>query len=270
MRKTWLMSGVSLVVGAALGYFLRGTKENRVPPATAVAAAAEVIAVKPEAVPAPPSSREAVPRDAVMVASTPQSRLELLRLLDEWQKQRLLSFRVEVFDQQKHLSPALKQLLNISEAEAAVLNGATDGVLRRIGEIEARHATARRDPETGAIVMTVPSFPSEGGRLYDELVAKFAAVLGPERNEVFQQIGAPSFEYSFGGFGVQQRTLTIQTEPAAGGTPQIIRLRDQRVHPNTLLEHPGVVSSHSDSAFLSRDELVRHLGPIGAKVPAME
>jgi hypothetical protein len=117
--------------------------------------------------------------------------------------------------------------------------------------------------ERGNIVVAVQPFPSEGGRLYDEVTQQFADVLGPERNDAYLKLGAEHLEVALGRFGTADRTYTFSYDPT-----------ERSGHPYALIDQViqrtskrGISGSTTPSNFQTFEDLAARVGPIISLLP---
>lgn len=271
--RMWLTIVAALLLGGVAGYWLRGelSAGNALPPPT-VARVEEPAPPPPKAVPAQPapvaSESESEPKPAAAPAAPPKSPYASLEALMELRKKGQMSFFVQVLGPDHHLSAAIKKLLNISDAEAAALNSTIDATTKRIGEIEASRAVTQTNPKDNSLVISVPAYPDQGGQLYDQMMGEMQNVLGPERSDLLLQVAGSGFDSSFGGFGVQNRTVTVQHVAGSDGHPGEFTIKDQRVMPVMSDGKPGTGSmTTSQSTLADRDAVSKQLGGLAGLLP---
>jgi hypothetical protein len=110
----------------------------------------------------------------------------------------------------------------------------------------------------GAVVISVAPLDA-GSSIKEGLMEAFAQTLGPDRNEAFvalQGNGLNQLSGALGGFGTQQRTITLSRTTSPDGSRQMISVRDEQRSPT------GSMSSMS-----SADALPPNLGWAQSLVP---
>ena len=143
------------------------------------------------------------------------------------------------------------------------LQQSIDGVREKLAALERSNANVSRD-DRGDITVAIRPFPTEGAGLYDEMMHKFADVLGPQRNDAFLKIGAEHVEVALGRFGTAERTYTFSYDATEGsGQPYIVL---DKVMQKTS---KGGISGHTDtSRFRSFEDLAARVGPIVSLLPS--
>lgn len=189
--------------------------------------------------------------------------LLLLSRLAEMRKRKLLSFHVQMFDFERGLTKEVRELLQISESEAAQIDAAVAAARGRIGEMEAERAVVTNETKTGRLVITVPSFPEQGGKVFDEVRRQVLGVLGAERGNLFEELGA--FEGTLWQFGA--RTREIEVSKQAGKEQGIILVKDvtRGINIDSVSGNPSPITMTSNSKLKGREETVKMLGRLGEK-----
>jgi len=118
------------------------------------------------------------------------------------------------------VGPQLIGFFDLTPAETATLNAAVARAAQRIAELSDLHASCKVDETKGRLVVDVPAFPDEGGRVYDELVGQFRSVLGPERFAYFNALFGESFDQNYDGFGTHRVRYEVELKPMAPSTGQ--------------------------------------------------
>jgi hypothetical protein len=265
MGKPLLAVGLALIVGLAGGYWL-GRRD--LPPAP--------VDTRPFA-PTRTTKQEAVIRPSPFAATQPTAGIHVsgdtigfLRALEALRKKGVLSFGIQIFGGDGKLSAGARELFKITDAEAAVLDQATAAARQRLAEIEASVASAKNNPDSGQLVITVPPYPELGGKVYDDVTGQFRDTLGPERNALMQEIARNQIESNMGGFGLAERTITLERKTDSSGQEMIV-MQDAKQATTGLINGRTSEgwSSQSGGQFPNRDQLMTHLGPLGTKlVPA--
>lgn len=118
------------------------------------------------------------------------------------------------------VGPQLIGFFDLTPAETATLNAAVARAAQRIAELSDLHASCKVDETKGRLVVDVPAFPDEGGRVYDELLGQFRSVLGPERFAYFGTLFGDSFDQSFDSFGTHRVRYEVELKPMATSAGQ--------------------------------------------------
>ncbi len=234
--------------------------------------------VEPKAILRPPPKAEPAANRARVeepVVSAPVAKpaaptggdsLELLRRLQSMRG--VLSFSVRSFDINGHISTQLKTLFHISDAEETQLNAALDEAKRRRGAIEAGMATSRRDEKSGALIITLPTYPEQGGQIYDQLLSQIQQTLGADRAELFQGVCGQEFDRTYGEIGLQPHTYTV-TRATDGQGQTGFEVKDEHAT-NPYVDAQGQAryggSGWSQSRYANRSDLVKQLGALGEKL----
>ena len=197
-----------LVVGMALGWLLRGTAVQVVQPRrqaiTSADQATQVIAASPLV---------GTTAGAAPAKFTPTDRVMNLAGLT---KRGRTQFFVNAISGHK-LDPGFIEMYGLSDAEAASLNASLVAAYTRMTQLALDSATAQTDDENKKLIVHVPPFPIEGGVVHDQVFAAFKATLGPERYEAFNVLSANGVEASFGAFGLNDITYTMNLVPSGAG-----------------------------------------------------
>jgi hypothetical protein len=186
------------------------------------------------------------------------------------QKQDLLKYHVQLFGSDGHLTPAIRALFEVTEAEATMLNLTVDAAKQRRGEIEVGLARTYADPGTGNFIIDVPSYSDQGRQIYDEMVKQFRAVLGVERNKLLEEVCAAELDGAYAFIGMSPRRFEI-THRLDDRGKELFHLSESFDDISASEDGRTVFTStggHSQ-LFPTRAKLIEHLGLLGAKyVPA--
>ncbi|HEY1793914.1 MAG TPA: hypothetical protein VGG34_13445 [Opitutaceae bacterium] len=117
----------------------------------------------------------------------------------------------------KRLDEGFIDAFELSEPEVVELNQKLEEASRRLDELSIQAASFQIGPGGTQLIVHVPSFPSEGGAVHDELLQAFAEVLGPEKYKEFSEISGDSVESAFGSFGLADTTYTMNLVPTRDG-----------------------------------------------------
>jgi hypothetical protein len=262
MRTVVVVAVLALMVGVGAGYWVRGQmidshlSRSDVAPPSVLAGTRQ-----PEAPALPVKVAEANPGFMPAPVASTSDTVDLLHRLVALQKDHLLGFHVQVIGFDHHLTNEARTLLKISEGEAAILDREADRIAQRLGELETRHAGSRM--ENGKLVISIPAFPGEGGKLYDELMATYASTLGAERNELVQQLIGADFGGSFHGFGLEKREITIERAPPDSNFTRYV-VTDVRMRAPGV-DGSGGLTMKGGGRFHGRSDLVSVYGAVAEK-----
>ncbi len=163
----------------------------------------------------------------------------------------------------EQLSDEFCEVFELSAEERRHLDEALVAAKQSIATLEVPNAASSLSADGTELLITVEPFPVEGGRVYDRLRQVFGRVLGSERNAVFEEAYAGTFDDLFNGMGTRRRELTVKLVPKAtgGGGQKFYGLTDASVS--------GLGRSYGQSV-LRWDDLRARLGRLAAMLPASE
>jgi hypothetical protein len=101
------------------------------------------------------------------------------------------------------LAPQFIEIFGLSPSETATLNEGIRHARSAILAAARAAATVSVGADKGSVTVNVPSVPGKGGQVYDDLLAQFRNVLGPDRFEQFDAIAGTSFESALDSFGAE-------------------------------------------------------------------
>lgn len=113
------------------------------------------------------------------------------------------------------VGPQVIGFFDLTPAETATLNAAVARAAQRMAELADQHASGRVDEATRKLIVEVPAYPEDGGRVYDELLGQFRAVLGPERFTYFDPLFGDNLERNYDGFGIHRVRYEVELTPMA-------------------------------------------------------
>jgi len=150
------------------------------------------------------------------------------------------------------LSSSFIDAFSITPDEQARLNKSIEEAERKTNALRLSHAVVQPTKD-GKILLTVASFPNEGGVVYDQLIQDFASTLGPTRNAAFSEICGDMMETSMNGFGATDESVTIaHNQDGTYSISQEIKLGNQ-----------GGTTNKSSGAR----QILEQLGPLAPLVP---
>lgn len=160
------------------------------------------------------------------------------------------------------LTPGFVGLFALTPTEQDKMLVAIRRAREKLATLELANGRITRDAN-GEITLSVQPFPIEGGKVLDETMKAFAAILGPERNDAFRRMHAKRFEEAFGSFGVDRRTYVFGHDQSASDRPFTFRYMTV-----TGGDRDGVTDRRGGSSFGSFDEMAASLGPIVNFLPS--
>jgi hypothetical protein len=203
-----------LLVGIALGWWLRGTNPSVFPaprrPVETTKQAEQIIAAS-RATEAGTTMPTAAKVDAAKIS--PTDRVRILASINQHGHTR---FYVNAIAGTK-LDSGFIEMFGLSDAEAASLNATLAAANSRLTDIAISLASAQIDDEKTKISVHVPAFPDAGGAVHDQVLAAFKAVLGPDRYAAFNELSADGFENAFSMFGLNDTTYSLNFAPSSQG-----------------------------------------------------
>ena len=149
--------------------------------------------------------------------------MDLLKKLVRLEKTNGIWFNLQALVRPKNhrgyqISPAFVQLFELTPTEEATLNQALDDAGKQQYALELAHATSRLEDNGQKVVIDVPAFPQDGGKIYDQLHQTFATTLGPDRQPLFDDFADQQVENSLDNFGAEERTITILRKTSPNGS----------------------------------------------------
>lgn len=188
--------------------------------------------------------------------------LDKLKVLAELQQRKLVKPEITVLDRKNKIDDTFSDLFALTPPEQEQLQQVIDGVKGKLGNLELSNAKVTQGAD-GKITVAVQPFPVEGGKVYDEMMANFAQVLGPERDAAYRQIAAQQFEKSLGQFGAADHTYVFGYDPS-GRPGQPYTFED-----NVAQQTPdgNRSSTSSRTRFENLEQMTMRVGPIVSVLP---
>ena len=263
MRNVWVTVIAAWLAGAAMGWWWARNPGKQAAGSGAAGSAPVMIPAVRASATVVDERRSSGAKLGAREQGAADGSLLLLSRLAEMRKRKLLNFHVQVFDFERGLTKEARELWQISESEAAQIDAAVAAARGRIGEMEAERAVVTDETKTGRLVITVPSFPEQGGKVFDEVRRQVLGVLGPERGNLFEELGA--FEGTLGQFGA--RTREIEVSKQAGKDQGTILVKDvtRGMNIDSASGNPSPITMTSNSKLKGREETVKMLGRRGEK-----
>lgn len=182
----------------------------------------------------------------------------VLRRLWEMQGEKQVSVKMNQFlDRSGKLGEGFVAMLELNPTEQSNIQQAVDQARERIAEYERANSIVERK-ENGSVSIAIKPFPEAGGAVFDELMSKIGAVLGPERNGVFRAFGEEQVETEFTRFGAVQRTITFSANSDDRRRPYSFH-EVQRIGPNS--------TSNRGFDFSTLDALKAQAGTVARLLP---
>ncbi len=191
----------------------------------------------------------------------PARQLDSLRVLAELQKKKWVEARMTFVDRSGKITDSFASLFGLTTAEQEALQGTVVRAREQLAELERANATMSPRPD-GTIEIKVKAFPVEGGVVYDELMARFAATLGAERDEAYRSLGAEQVETVLGRFGAAERTVTVSRKLPGEGVKQT----DKLIVVSEQTRTKGS-SSSSSGDYKDLDEVATRIGTLVRLIP---
>lgn len=119
-----------------------------------------------------------------------------------------IGYGLPFLDYKGEIDELFAQCLDLTSVERRDLLDVINSARSSVADAERKQAKVVRTA-AGAVEVTIDPFVEEGGKIYDQSMAKIAEILGPERNAAFLKLAGESFEHSFSNFGTRARVLTL-------------------------------------------------------------
>lgn len=200
-------------VGAIAGWQLKPHDPAPIGPAQMSVVAREVPAVVPNVSSKP---NEAVPKnpEPQLSFNTFQSgnpslaeRLAMLR----WLKANGIVFSPLIFKGDYAITHEMALFYCLTPRETEQLTQAAQQTKKRLDELYQKHVQLDVASNSEKLIVTIPPFPDEGGKMYNDLLASYAAVLGKERYAVFNESG-DQLENAFENFGTARTRYEVSLQ----------------------------------------------------------
>ena len=206
---------VCLGIGAVAGWRLKPgdlpplTPPSNRSPSNEVPAVAPDLSLTPRAaaakIPEPPSS----PGSFQSGNPSFTERLAMLR----WLKANGIFFTTPIFKGDHEISPEMALFYGLTPQETEQLVRASQQTKKRLDELYQKHVQLEATSDSEMLIATVPPFPDEGGKVYNDLLASFSSVLGQERYAVFNDISGDQLENAFENFGTARTRYEVTLQP---------------------------------------------------------
>ena len=118
------------------------------------------------------------------------------------------------------LNPKLQETFELSNAGMNQLQQAIDHARAEVSRIEQTLAQTGWDEKHEKWVIDVPSYPAQGGEVFDELHEALGAVLGAEKLPSFLDLHSRSIDRQFDQLGTKERRFLVERS-TAGGKPTL-------------------------------------------------
>jgi len=187
-------------------------------------------------------------------------RYQSLEVLADLQKRKLIKFTTPLLDREGKLTKAFSELFELTPEEMSRVQQSFDRARYELAA-QAEQRAQVRVLSDGKVVIAVPPFPSEGGKVYDELNQSLGGVLGDERNSYFAALLDDQMELTFGFFGAGDHTYTVGN--AVDGRDGY-SLEDKVVQ---RTQEGGTTGFTNNTRFESYDALASYVGPVVTMLP---
>lgn len=164
---------------------------------------------------------------------------------------------------QDRISPTFLLMFDLTKDEVDRLESAASNASERYQEMQSRVAAGEMNADGSKLIVNVPPTPEAGGILYDDLLATFADVLGPDRFELFNVLSRQSFDQRYDRFGLNTVTYELDLTPIGGYTGQrdIYKLVHSYVAPDGQTKGHGTSQSNLKGLLQSHPLLTRFIPP---------
>lgn len=214
--------------------------------------------------------RPTAPAPSVAPAATTvttRSNADFIHRMADLRKRGRLSWGIQILTPQGDLDPGMRELLQITNAEARVINASLERAQARLKALEDSVGSARVDPSTGELVVDFPAFPEQGGKVFDDLMGVLQSTLGPERMALMQELSPQMLDLSLGGFGLQTKSISIK-RAKVGDKLGYAAVTSTNLTSNVINGRTvSGFSSTSTGQFVDRASLIRSLGSASRFVP---
>lgn len=148
-----------------------------------------------------------------LAAPTLSEHVALMR----WMRQNGLLPYVPFFNGGK-ISHEFVSVYALTPSETAELSQASRQAKAKLEEMSSRRAQLDPSSNEKKLIVTVPSFPEEGGEVYDALLGRISATLGPERYALFDETSGTALDQEFKGFGLARNRYEVLLTVTPGGS----------------------------------------------------
>ena len=243
--RTGCLFAVSIALSFAAGWYLhqpQSQPRSSLPEPNSSAVIAEA-RLKPVVVQAKIEQPVVVARKET---PTFNERMATLR----WLKEKGLFVPVEIFSPEG-ISPRFAALYGLTPTEQTQLSFAFRQAKQHMEELSSQRA--QPDPATNGekLIVNVPAFPTEGGQIYNDLLANFTSVLGADRYALFNETAGNLLENSLDGIGLATNRYEVTLGKTAAGDQPIYEIKRSFTYPNDN----GASSGWSGSTLRSSDVL---------------
>jgi len=209
ISKGWL-SVVGFLAGLAMGIVLTGKARSLLESAAPVASDSRPPAS--EVVQEPPAPIPAAVHVHVPEPPAPSYRERLQKIAEV---NSLLNSRIAVsMFNHDELNETFLKVYDVTPNEVARLKAHISTAKTTLTRLLAEHA-AIKPTEGGGYSISIPPFPEEGGRVYDDFLQRIRGVLGDERFDSYRATVSGDGDWgSFGQFGLNETTINVRSAPA--------------------------------------------------------
>lgn len=157
------------------------------------------------------------------------------------------------------LDPHFIKLFSLTPSEQSALQEKFADVRKTLEKLEPPK-TAITQGEQGSTVITVEPSSTQGGAIYDDVLAEVARIMGKERYAAFVELsGEQTLESSFGYFGNAMRKIVITPGTTESGK-KAYEIKDERKCIDS--------ESTTTATVENKEEIEKVIGPIAKTLPA--
>jgi hypothetical protein len=149
----------------------------------------------------------------------------------------------------EELNPDFVSIYELSERETNQLKAALKNARGRLAELESRHARIEPKGPT-EFTISIPTFPAEGGLVFDDLTKAIRSILGEPRHELYLQLSRYDFESTsaFGMFGLGETVINVKPMRSEQGgaiaTSSMSSNQETGTMSKTLDTDPDLLDTH--------------------------
>ncbi len=154
----------------------------------------------------PPARKASAPKSPGPVATAARGAAMPLATFAQQERSTLPGLKTQLVTPAGKLSPSFARLFGLTTAEANTLQQTLDHARGAADVLAVANSTVQQEGDT--LVVRVRAF--EGGAdIYDQVMDRFAQVLGSERNAIFMELATDQLAAGLHGFGAETRTITF-------------------------------------------------------------
>lgn len=221
IMRTPLFTAIALFVGFGLGWVSRSATKTTLPyeEKSAQPPAATTVQTSPTRTPLPAATAlPAAGTSGPYPGSTYHNRTETVR----WLRRSGAPIYFSVLNGEA-FSPDFGKALDLTPDEMTRLNDVVLDTKHELDAARLAHTTTHTSEDGKTLIVDVPTVDVSASRAaYDRLLETLKSTLGPERYEMFNELGGEDFERGFDQFGLNNVRYELVLQPvfpAAGTAP---------------------------------------------------